>query len=64
MVFAVIVAGGKGVRMDSKTRKQYLLLNGVPILSHTLLAFDKCSDIDRIFLDENNYKKLKESTKV
>jgi len=37
---AVIVAGGKGERMNSDIRKQYLLLGNLPILSHTLLAFD------------------------
>ncbi|MBF0202233.1 MAG: 2-C-methyl-D-erythritol 4-phosphate cytidylyltransferase [Desulfamplus sp.] len=35
-VYAVVVAGGKGLRMESQTRKQYLDLAGVPILVHTL----------------------------
>jgi 2-C-methyl-D-erythritol 4-phosphate cytidylyltransferase len=50
MVYAVIVAAGKGVRMSCTTRKQYLELEGVPLLSLTLKAFDKCSSIDEIIL--------------
>jgi len=36
---AVIVAGGMGKRMGSETPKQFLELNGRPILSYTLDAF-------------------------
>lgn len=50
MVYAVIVAAGKGVRMSCTTRKQYLELEGVPLLSLTLKVFDKCSSIDEIIL--------------
>ena len=35
-VSAIIVAGGKGIRMGSATRKQYLLLAGKPIVCRTL----------------------------
>ena len=37
---AVIVAAGKGTRMRSSKRKQYLELDGVPVLVHTLRVFD------------------------
>lgn len=37
--FAVIVAGGKGVRMGSAVPKQFLPLNGKPVLYHTINAF-------------------------
>lgn len=37
---AVIVAAGKGLRMQSSKRKQYLELGGAPVLIHTLRAFD------------------------
>lgn len=50
MISAIIVAGGKGVRMNAGVRKQYLLLAGRPILGHTLLAFDRCKEIDQIIL--------------
>ena len=37
--FAVIVAGGSGTRMGSKVPKQFLLLNGQPVLLYTVEAF-------------------------
>ncbi|ELR72756.1 2-C-methyl-D-erythritol 4-phosphate cytidylyltransferase [Fulvivirga imtechensis AK7] len=37
--FAIIVAGGKGTRMNSLTPKQFIPLNGLPILMHTVNAF-------------------------
>ena len=47
---AVIVAGGSGSRMQAPIKKQYLQLAGLPILSHTLMAFDRRADLDRIVL--------------
>lgn len=38
--FALIVAGGSGQRMQSDTPKQFLPLNDLPVLMHTLRAFD------------------------
>ena len=37
--YAIIVAGGSGSRMKSSIPKQYLELNGLPILMHTVNAF-------------------------
>ena len=37
--FAIIVAGGSGSRMKSDVSKQFLLLNGKPILQHTIERF-------------------------
>jgi 2-C-methyl-D-erythritol 4-phosphate cytidylyltransferase len=37
--YALIVAGGKGTRIKSKIPKQFLELNGLPILMHTINAF-------------------------
>jgi 2-C-methyl-D-erythritol 4-phosphate cytidylyltransferase len=37
--YALIVAGGKGTRIKSKVPKQFLDLDGLPILIHTLNAF-------------------------
>jgi len=50
MVSTIIVAAGKGVRMDDKERKQYLSLDGRPLVSHTIKLFDECNIIDEIFL--------------
>ncbi len=49
-VSAIIVAGGKGIRMGAATRKQYMLLAGKPIFCHTLEVFDACSCIEEIYL--------------
>ena len=49
-VSAVVVAGGKGERMQSDIRKQYLMLDGLPILGRTLLALSEISIIDKIVL--------------
>ena len=50
MNIALIMAGGTGTRMNHSTPKQYLLLNGAPIVLHTLRAFERCSAIDAICL--------------
>lgn len=50
MIFVVIVAGGSGSRMKAAVRKQYLSLAGMPIVAHTLMAFDRHCDLDRMVL--------------
>jgi len=40
--YAIIVAGGKGNRMHNAVAKQFLILNGRPVLMHTLEAFHRC----------------------
>ena len=37
--YAVIVAGGTGTRMGSAIPKQFMLLNGKPVLLHTIETF-------------------------
>ncbi|WP_300674465.1 2-C-methyl-D-erythritol 4-phosphate cytidylyltransferase [Desulfoluna sp.] len=49
-IAAIIVAGGQGLRMGSALRKQYLALDGIPILVRTLSAFLVCPQIDRVVL--------------
>ena len=44
---ALIVAGGEGKRMNANQPKQFLLLNKLPILVHTLKKF---SHLDKIIL--------------
>jgi len=41
--YAIIVAGGSGTRMQAAVPKQFLLLNGLPVLMHTLMAFNNCA---------------------
>ena len=48
--YAVIVAGGKGLRMGNAMPKQFLPLLGMPILAHTLKAFNKAFDDIKIIL--------------
>lgn len=48
--YALIVAAGKGRRMESSVKKQYLLLHGVPILTRTIQAFHTHPDIREILL--------------
>ncbi|MDD2317023.1 MAG: 2-C-methyl-D-erythritol 4-phosphate cytidylyltransferase [Desulfobacterales bacterium] len=48
MITALIVAGGSGVRMKDSRLKQYIPLDGLPIVAHTLKAFDACPRIDRL----------------
>jgi len=47
---AIIPAGGSGKRMQENQSKQYLLLDGVPVLVHTLKVFQGSPKIDEIFL--------------
>ena len=61
MISAIILAGGKGKRMGANISKQYIEINGKPILYYTLKRFSNCKDIDRIILvlpnDEIDYCK-------
>lgn len=50
MISAIILAGGKGKRMGAKISKQYIELNGKPILYYTLKKFVDCEGIDKIIL--------------
>lgn len=50
MVSAVIVAAGKGKRLQGERRKQYLSLEGLPILTRTLMVFESCSAVHQIIL--------------
>lgn len=50
MVTALIVSGGKGTRMGSEIPKQFLLLDGIPILIRTLMKFAENDQVDEIVL--------------
>jgi 2-C-methyl-D-erythritol 4-phosphate cytidylyltransferase len=53
MNIAIIFAGGSGVRMGAGVPKQFLEINGKPILIHTLQLFQEHEDIDKIYLAIN-----------
>ncbi|HEV7378967.1 MAG TPA: 2-C-methyl-D-erythritol 4-phosphate cytidylyltransferase [Dyadobacter sp.] len=48
--FVIIVAGGSGSRMKSEIPKQFISVNGLPILMHTLMAFRNYADDIQIVL--------------
>ncbi len=49
MVSAIILAAGKGSRMNSDTAKQFMEINGKPLLYYSLRVFD-ASIVDEIIL--------------
>lgn len=42
MDYAIIVAGGKGTRMGASIPKQFLPVNGLPVLMQTIKRFKEC----------------------
>jgi 2-C-methyl-D-erythritol 4-phosphate cytidylyltransferase len=49
-IFALIPAAGMGKRMGAGCNKQYLLLDGEPILAHTIRVFEQAPFIAGIYL--------------
>ena len=61
--YTIIVAGGTGKRMSSILPKQFMELNGKPILMHTLSAFSQNIHQPTIILvlaqeEESTWKEL------
>ena len=51
MIFAGIVAGGSGTRLKSSAiPKQFVEINGIPIIIRTINAFLNCKRIDSIYI--------------
>lgn len=50
MTTAIILAAGKSTRMGGGTDKAFLSLVNKPVIAWSLLAFERCPDIDRIVL--------------
>ncbi len=48
--YIIIVAGGKGTRMGVEIPKQFLILNGKPVLMHTIESFFNYDKIIKIIL--------------
>ncbi|MGL5574887.1 MAG: 2-C-methyl-D-erythritol 4-phosphate cytidylyltransferase, partial [Sarcina sp.] len=56
---AIVLAGGKGKRMNAPVSKQFIEIEDKPVIYYTLKAFENCDDIDEIVLvlpkDEIDY---------
>lgn len=50
MVFVGICAGGQGTRLNSDIPKQFLLLNGKPVIAYSAEKFLQFEGIDKIFI--------------
>ena len=40
-ISAIVLAAGNGRRMNSKTKKQYIMIKGKPVLWYSLFAFEQ-----------------------
>lgn len=65
-VVAIILAAGRGSRMKSDIKKQYMLIDGKEVIWHSINAFEK-SEVDEIILvagkeDIENCEKLVEKS--
>ena len=49
-VTAIVPAAGSGLRMKGNVPKQFLLLDGLPILTHTLKVLELSPKIDEVIL--------------
>ena len=47
---AIIVASGNSTRMGNGVPKQMMLLDGIPVVARTIMAFDKCEYINEIIV--------------
>ncbi len=65
----IIVSAGKSSRFQSKTKKQFFLLNKVPVIIHTIRKFHKKKFINSIILviskeDQNKVEKILKKHKL
>ncbi len=49
-VSVIVAAAGMSNRMGSKINKQFIALDGKPILAHTIEKFEKCRYVDEIII--------------
>lgn len=47
---AIVLAGGRGSRMKSQIKKQYLIIGDRPVLWYSLHTFQQCGRIDEVVL--------------
>jgi 2-C-methyl-D-erythritol 4-phosphate cytidylyltransferase len=48
MNVAIVVAAGKGTRLGGRPSKQFLELDGVPVIIHTLRQFERSPEINEV----------------
>ncbi|MCQ2401225.1 MAG: 2-C-methyl-D-erythritol 4-phosphate cytidylyltransferase [Lachnospiraceae bacterium] len=61
-IAAIVLAAGSGSRMNSQEKKQFMDLNGLPVLAWSLLAFEENPAVDDVILvtgEEDLEKALK-----
>ena len=50
MIAAIITAAGKGTRLKSNISKQFIQINGKPLLAHTIKSFQESCRVNSIYL--------------
>ncbi|MDU4961376.1 MAG: 2-C-methyl-D-erythritol 4-phosphate cytidylyltransferase [Sporomusaceae bacterium] len=50
MIYAIIAAAGSGSRMGGGLNKQFILLNGLPVLARSLYAIAACPEVDGLII--------------
>ena len=50
MNVAIVVAGGKGLRFGGNRPKQFLEINAIPIIVHTLRQFERSNQIETVMV--------------
>ena len=59
MIDVVVLAAGKGERMNSSVNKMFHEINGIPVLYRTLARFNEISNVNRIVViiqEQDRYK--------
>lgn len=63
MITAIVLAAGNGSRMNSSTKKQYMMLLDKPLVYYSLKVFEEHKDIDNIVIvtGEEDIKYMKDN---
>ena len=48
--YILILAAGKGARLNSKTPKQFLEINGLPMVMHSVIKFNQANPNSKIYI--------------
>ena len=61
---ALIIAAGRGHRFGGNMPKQYIQIDGIPVLRHTVMAFLNHPQIDkvRVVIHPNDLRLYEEAT--